>query len=134
MTCFVVAFLLIPLVSKVGWAQQNRTDGDTRIPQPTPEQVKIPTSVKSGINSNFVDPDLNSDDWNVGFEFESREVYDRLKFPTQIKMSIHDALPDGERMILFDFERISKTSLEWTLRHVQTSIKTLLDEVQRGRF
>ncbi len=227
MTRFAATLLLIPLVSTIAWAQQESAKSETRITSPTPEQSEIPTSVKPGINSNFIDPELNVDDWIARFEVESREVYqarreilkalaiqpgsrvadigagtgfftilmskavgnkgwiyaveispkftqhltalfaernlkntttvfcnDRsvclppnsidlaficdvyhhFEFPKQTMLSIHDALADGGRVVLIDFERIPGISREWTLGHVRAGKKVFIDEVQEVGF
>ncbi len=62
------------------------------------------------------------------------DVYHHFEFPKQTMMSIHDALSDGGRVILIDFERIPGTSREWTLNHVRAGKQTFIDEVQGAGF
>ena len=49
-------------------------------------------------------------------------------------LSIHDALADGGRVVLIDFERIPGISREWTLSHVRAGKQTFIDEVQGAGF
>lgn len=224
---FAATLLLSLLTSTVAWTQQHATSSESKIPASATEQGDTPTSVKPGINSKFIDLELNVDDWIARFEVESREVYqarseimkameippgsrvadigagtgfftilmsrivgekgwsyaveispkftqhltalfaernlkntttvfcnDRsvclppnsidlaficdvyhhFEFPKQTMMSIHDALSDGGRVILIDFERIPGTSREWTLSHVRAGKQTFIDEVQGAGF
>ena len=68
--------LLLILVSTVAWAQKqpaaNRNPA-TLAPATAPSDA--PSDAKPGINSNFIDPELNVEEWIARFEVESREVY-----------------------------------------------------------
>ncbi len=224
---FVATLLLTCLTSTVAWTQQDATSSETEFAASHAEQSEVQTSVKPGINSKFLDPELNVDDWIARFEVESREVfqarseimkamaiqhgsrvadigagsgvfttlmsrvvgekgwsyaveispkftqhlttlfaernlrntttvfcndrsvclpphsidlaficdvYHHFEFPKQTMMSIHDAVSDGGRVILIDFERIPGTSREWTLSHVRAGKQTFIDEVQGAGF
>lgn len=72
---FVATLLLSFLSSSVGWTQQDAPSSKKEVTASFTEQGEVPTSVKPGINSNFIDPDLNFDDWIARFEVESREVF-----------------------------------------------------------
>lgn len=222
--------LLVPTVAvpSVAWSQEKSDSSDQkRTPLSAKEQNAALTSVKPGINTNFIDPELNVDDWIARFEVESREVYqarreilqvmaiqpgsrvadigagtgffsilmnkavgskgwvyaveispkftqhltklfgernlkntttvfcnDRsvclppnsielaficdvyhhFEFPKQTMESIHQALSDGGRVILIDFERIPGKSRDWTLGHVRAGKQTFIDEVQNAGF
>ena len=70
--------LLVPTVAvpSVAWSQEKSDSSDQkRTPLSAKEQNAALTSVKPGINTNFIDPELNVDDWIARFEVESREVY-----------------------------------------------------------
>ena len=227
MKLFLATVLLTFLTSSVGWTQQDTPNSEKDVAASFTEQGEVPTSVKPGINSTFIDPDLNVDDWIARFEVESREVfqarseimkamaiqpgsrvadigagtgfftllmskvvgekgwsyaveispkftqhltalfaernlnntttvfcnnrsvclpphsidlalicdvYHHFEFPEQTMMSIHDALSDGGRIILIDFERIPGTSREWTLSHVRAGKQAFIDEIQGSGF
>ena len=76
MTRLLATILLTILVPTIAWTQEE-PDLDSKDPKhiTATDQSDTPTSIKPGINSNFIDPELNVDDWIARFEVESREVY-----------------------------------------------------------
>ena len=227
MTRFAATLLLTILVPNVAWTQKNAPNNETKIPATAAGQDNLQKSIQPGINSKFLDPELNIDDWIARFEVESREVfqargeilkamaiqpgsrvadigagtgfftmlinkavgttgwsyaveisprftehltalfaerdlkntttvfcnarsvclppnsidlaficdvYHHFEFPKQTMTSIHDALSEGGRVILIDFERIPGISREWTLNHVRAGKQTFIDEVQDSGF
>lgn len=62
---------------------QTKTESDTSVAKESDKQ-----SINPGINSNFLDPELDVDQWVARFEVESREVYQsRKEILEQLKLT-----------------------------------------------
>jgi ubiquinone/menaquinone biosynthesis C-methylase UbiE len=62
------------------------------------------------------------------------DVYHHFEYPDQTLTSIHEALSEGGRLIVIDFERIPGVSREWTLGHVRAGKQTVIEEIQAAGF
>jgi len=69
----ILLFILGPTVSRA--QQQPAANSNTTSLAPASAPGDASTSVKPGINRNFVDPELNVEEWIARFEGESREVF-----------------------------------------------------------
>ena len=65
---YITGCLAVLLSATTGLSQEQAT-------KPAQSQPAVESSVKPGINKNFLDPTLNVRDWLGRFEIESREVY-----------------------------------------------------------
>lgn len=75
MTRLAAMLLLIVLAPVIAWTQDENPGAASNISTSTTEQSQASKSGKPGINSKFIDPALNVDEWIARFEVESREVY-----------------------------------------------------------
>ena len=70
---FALVFLIMPHVLMAQAAQEKQVDQVRSVDAPPSLDGEV--SVKPGINKNFIDPDLDVDQFVQRFEIESREVY-----------------------------------------------------------
>ncbi len=77
-----ICFLSLALVVSVGYCQ----DATPAVQKP---------SINAGINDNFLDPNLDIDEWIARFEVESREVYvAREEIMRHLKLEPGDRVAD----------------------------------------
>ena len=62
------------------------------------------------------------------------DVYHHFEHPEQTMKSIFDAMTDGGRLVVIDFERIPGVSRDWILGHVRAGKQTFIDEIQSVGF
>ncbi|WP_146514409.1 class I SAM-dependent methyltransferase [Rubripirellula amarantea] len=62
------------------------------------------------------------------------DVYHHFEFPHSTMQSIHQALKQGGRVVVIDFERIEGESREWTMGHVRAGKQTFIDEISEAGF
>ncbi|TWU36621.1 hypothetical protein Q31b_49020 [Novipirellula aureliae] len=62
------------------------------------------------------------------------DVYHHFEYPEQTMKSIFDAMTDGGRLFVIDFERIPGKSRKWIFGHVRAGKQTFIDEIQSVGF
>ncbi len=62
------------------------------------------------------------------------DVYHHFEYPGDTMRSIHNAMTEGGRLVVIDFERIPGVSREWTIQHVRAGKQTFIDEIQEAGF
>lgn len=81
---------------------------------PAPE-----TSVKPGINQNFLDPNLKVDEWLQKFEY-----------PKSSMASLVKAMKPGAILVVVDFERIEGVTTDWIMGHVRAGKEVFRKEIE----
>ena len=81
---------------------------------PAPE-----TSVKPGINQNFLDPNLKVDEWLQKFEY-----------PKSTMASLVKAMKPGAILTVVDIERIEGVSSEWIMGQVRAGKDVFRKEIE----
>ncbi len=62
------------------------------------------------------------------------DTYHHFEYPDATLKSIYNALHQGGRLVVVDFERIPGSSREWTLDHVRAGKEVVQQEIERAGF
>jgi ubiquinone/menaquinone biosynthesis C-methylase UbiE len=62
------------------------------------------------------------------------DTYHHFEYPFDTMASIHDAMRDGGKLMIVDFERVKGVQSDWTMNHVRCGKGTVTDEVKDAGF